>query len=169
MGLRSLAAQAERDYVDDLGFDAGDVAVLIGRPPVVFGREETAGLEEPEDDPPANGSIKDALDAPPLVELLVDVAGETLQVSVRALFPLDGDVLVQLVRYVPSETVEIGRGENAGSTFTYHNIVTEWETMATWNGRDAISVTHEVPGGDDAVVLVQQAGYGPILAAARAR
>ena len=54
-------------------------------------------------------------------------------------------------------------------TIAYHNIVTGWETVATWNGRDALSFSHELEGDDPAVVLVQQAGYGPILAAARAR
>jgi len=36
LGLRTLASQSAREYVNDLGFDEDDVAVLIGRAPVRF-------------------------------------------------------------------------------------------------------------------------------------
>jgi CRISPR-associated endonuclease/helicase Cas3 len=45
LGLVSLASQGAQDYVDDLGFDAGDVAVLVGQPPVRFSEEAQAGNE----------------------------------------------------------------------------------------------------------------------------
>jgi hypothetical protein len=88
---------------------------------------------------------------------------------VTAIGRVGGETLLQLVRYKPSETVKIGRGENAGRTITYYNIVTDWQTVATWNGREPLAVRHPAPGDRPAVVLVQEAGYGPILAAARAR
>jgi hypothetical protein len=112
--------------------------------------------------------LMEALEEPRLVELEVDRDGESITARVRPLKPLQGEMLLQLVRYDPSETVSIGRGENAGHTFTYYNIVTDWETIATWNGREPLSVRHDAPGSAPAVVLVQRSGYGPIVAAARA-
>ncbi len=113
--------------------------------------------------------IMKELDAPRVVGLEVSRQGETVEVRVWPVAELEGDLLLQLVRYEPSETVSIRKGENAGRTITYHNIVTDWEAMATWNGREPLALRHPVPGEDPAVVLVQEAGYGPILAAARAR
>jgi hypothetical protein len=114
-------------------------------------------------------AIMEALELPESVRLDVTRHGDEIEVRVTAIRPLGGEALLQLVRYKPRETVAIDRGENAGRTFTYHNIVTDWQTMATWNGREPLSVRHPAPGDNPAVVLVQQAGYGPILAAARAR
>ncbi|MBM9595238.1 DUF1223 domain-containing protein [Roseitranquillus sediminis] len=101
------------------------------------------------------------------VSLSVTRAGD--RVDVRAMAEAPADLRVHLVRYLPERTVEIERGENAGKTLTYHNIVTRWETIAEWDGRDPLSLSHAVPGDEPAVVLVQAARYGPILAAARLR
>lgn len=43
LGLRVLATQSAKEYVDDLGFSAGDVSVLVGDPPLE--------LREASDDP----------------------------------------------------------------------------------------------------------------------
>lgn len=40
LGLRSLATQSSDEYVNDLGFDGDDVAVLIGQPPVRFENQD---------------------------------------------------------------------------------------------------------------------------------
>ena len=46
LGLRTLADQSARAYVDDLGFASDDVAVLIGEPPLRFDDEDAeAGSE----------------------------------------------------------------------------------------------------------------------------
>ena len=103
------------------------------------------------------------------VRLEVSSEGELVDIVVRAESRVGGDLLVHLVSYEPSETVDISKGENAGRSLTYHNIVTSWETIASWNGRDPLAMRHALPGDDPAVVLVQQANYGPILAAARVR
>ena len=72
---------------------------------------------------------------------------------------------VQLVRYLPQETVAIGRGENAGLTMTYHNIVTAWSTVVTWNGKTDLTVDADVAGPEAVVVIVQEDGPGMIYAA----
>lgn len=41
LGLRTLATQSAQEYVYDLGFDAGDVSMVIGQPPMTY--EECAG------------------------------------------------------------------------------------------------------------------------------
>ncbi len=71
------------------------------------------------------------------------------------------------MRYKPRETVEIGRGENAGKTITYHNIVTEWSQLGTWDGTEPLDLTATIVGTDPVVVLLQRQGHREILAAAR--
>ena len=77
--------------------------------------------------------------------------------------------VVQLVTYQPSETVKIRRGENAGRSITYHNIVQDWERVGTWNGSGTYSYTANVPAGTPVVCLVQNGDSGAILGAARLR
>ncbi len=45
-----------------------------------------------------------------------------------------GPAEVYLVRFLPSADVSIGGGENAGRDLTYTNIVTDWDTIAHWDG-----------------------------------
>ena len=78
-----------------------------------------------------------------------------------------GEVMVQLVRYTPEETVTIERGENAGRTVTYHNIVTDWTVLGRWDGREKLRLDLDLQGAEPAVLLFQSAGYGPIVGAAR--
>ena len=74
-----------------------------------------------------------------------------------------------LVRYTPSQKVDIPRGENAGKSMTYTHIVTEWKDIGDWNGRSPIQESVSVEGDAPVVVLVQAKNHGPILAAARLR
>lgn len=68
-----------------------------------------------------------------------------------------------------SQPVRIGRGENTGKFVTYHNVVRNTRNIAQWDGRkQEISLNlddlkHE--GRDGCAILVQQGGYGAILAA----
>ncbi len=91
------------------------------------------------------------------------------QVSIRAGAGPQGDYAVQLVRYMPRATVDIRRGENAGRTITYANIVTAWDVIGRWDGRAPLNVVATVTGDDAVVVLVQQTGHGAIVGAARLR
>jgi len=91
------------------------------------------------------------------------------QVSIQAGAGPSGDYAVQLVRYLPQATVDIRRGENAGRTLTYANIVTAWDAIASWDGRTPLNLTATVGGSDAIVVLVQQSGHGAILGAAQLR
>ncbi|MCL3882795.1 DUF1223 domain-containing protein [Marivita sp. GX14005] len=79
----------------------------------------------------------------------------------------DADVFV--LRYIPSQTVDIPRGENAGKSITYTHIVTEWHDIGDWNGLDDLSLSVPISGDQPIVVLVQAKNHGPIFAAARLR
>ena len=57
--------------------------------------------------------------------------------------------------------VQIGRGENSGQTFTYHNVVRRWIKLGDWNGQPAtwsIPVAKFKADGVDAVTVVLQSG-----------
>jgi hypothetical protein len=103
----------------------------------------------------------------PDVRLSVTRDGDTLVIRAEADPPLDEPVRVQLVRYKPQETVTIERGENAGKTITYHNIVTSWEGLGDWSGQEPMEITVPFAGNQPGAVIVQSAGPSAILAAAR--
>ena len=77
--------------------------------------------------------------------------------------------VVDLVTYLPEATVDVLRGENAGRTLTYHNIVRDWTRLGSWNGKSPYRATTRVPEGVPVVVLVQARNSGPILGAHRLR
>lgn len=101
------------------------------------------------------------------VRLTVTREGDRLVIRAEADPPLTEPVRVQLVRYKPQETVTIERGENAGKTITYTNIVTSWESLEDWTGQGPLEVTAPFPGTEPGAVIVQQDGPSTILAAAR--
>jgi hypothetical protein len=76
---------------------------------------------------------------------------------------------IYLVRYIPEATVDIARGENAGKTILYRNIVSEWRELDKWDGERPVTIDTVVEGDEPIVVIVQQAGHGPILGAAALR
>ncbi|WP_374427330.1 DUF1223 domain-containing protein [Tabrizicola sp.] len=107
------------------------------------------------------------LEAGTPVRLTVTREGDKLVIRADADPPLDEPVRVQLVRYKPEETVTIERGENAGKTVTYTNIVTSWERIGDWSGREPLELTAPFPGDEPGAVIVQHEGPAAILAAAR--
>ena len=63
--------------------------------------------------------------------------------------------------------VTIPRGENAGHTLPYKDVVREMVLLGHWRGEAA---TFSVPAGDPTLAeaaIVQADGAGPILAAAK--
>ncbi|NCO87617.1 MAG: DUF1223 domain-containing protein [Rhodobacterales bacterium] len=76
-------------------------------------------------------------------------------------------MVVQLVRYVPEQTVEIGAGENIGRHISYANIVTSWEVLTLWTGQAPLALRTATAGDGPVVVIIQAEGPGPVLAAAR--
>lgn len=81
----------------------------------------------------------------------------------------EGSYSIQLVRYRAEDHVEIMGGENAGRTAQFANIVTEWQTVGSWDMMSPLDMTVPLSGDDPVVVIVQEAGQGEIVAAARLR
>lgn len=90
--------------------------------------------------------------------------------QVRAVWVGEGQapaMVVQVVTYSPMEQVEITRGENAGLSTSYHNVVRSWQVVSDWSGAAAFEA-QVMPAGDmPHVVIVQTDGHGAILGAAR--
>jgi hypothetical protein len=104
----------------------------------------------------------------PGARLTVRRAGDVVEIELSdAARPVQ--MVIELVTYMPRRSVSIARGENAGRTLDYHNIVVNWTRVGEWSGggvfRAHASVSPDLPS----VVLVQEAGPGPIVAAARVR
>jgi hypothetical protein len=79
-----------------------------------------------------------------------------------------GGADVWLARYIP-RTVEVAipRGENAGHTLPYTDVVREMALIGHWRGE---AETFSLPSGDSGLAeaaIVQANGAGPILAAAK--
>jgi hypothetical protein len=103
------------------------------------------------------------------VTLSVARTGSGLTIAASAAAQLTPPAVVQLVRYTPSATVDIQRGENAGRRLSYSNIVTEMRVVGNWDGRSALQLSEPLTGDQPVVVLIQRDGHGAILAAARLR
>lgn len=111
-------------------------------------------------------AIAQARGLPPQVQLSLERHGGQLYLKAST-GGQSGPMVVQLVRYMPQETVAIKHGENAGKTVTYRNIVTKWQRVADWTGEPPLDMVLPIEGDQPAVVLLQQQGPGNILAAAR--
>lgn len=104
--------------------------------------------------------------APRTVMLEAELTGDRAQLSLHGTgAPAD----VVMVRYTPEAAVQIRRGENAGQNLPYSHIVTSLARVAGWDGRTPLELEVPVPGAAGAVLLVQETGHGPILAAAKLR
>lgn len=96
-------------------------------------------------------------------------SGGKLGISAKLTRAASPEMVVQLVTYTPRQTVEIKRGENAGKTLTYHNIVRDWIVVGTWDGSSDFTASVPVPSGLHVAVLVQERNAGRMLGAAKAR
>jgi hypothetical protein len=109
--------------------------------------------------------IRDHGAAPNGVSIALHRHGDRLEITGAASAAFGADAMVQLVRFSPEETVDIRRGENAGRTLTYSNIVTHWDVVGAWDGASGLDMTVPVSGGAPVVVIIQEAGPGAVLAA----
>jgi hypothetical protein len=97
------------------------------------------------------------------VAITADRSGGWVRIAAQSASKMPMEV--HLVGFSKEDVVKIKRGENAGKTITYYNTVREWVTLRDWDGRKQLSLRHKAPQGDQAVVIVQQAGHGPIVGA----
>ena len=100
------------------------------------------------------------------VTLQVMRQGANVVIRAQSNPPLANGVQVQLVRFIPKETVSIRTGENAGRIIDYYNIVTSWAVVGQWGGSDDLQLTVPAGGGQGIAVILQAEGPGRIYAAA---
>lgn len=93
--------------------------------------------------------------------------GDTLRVALSPAAGPVGPADVQLFAYTPSSEVGITAGQNAGRTVLYSNVVTQWNTLAQWDGQSALEFDFSPAPEGPLAVLVQRRGLGKILAADR--
>lgn len=132
---------------------------------IVDGRDEIAGAKPMQlAEAIARGAAHDRR-----VEIEVSRQGGAV---VARLTPRDGlgegPFDVHIVQYAPLLQVEITRGENAGRRMDYANVVRDWRRLGRWDGTAPAEFRTQVDPGLRAAILVQRAGLGPIVAAARA-
>jgi hypothetical protein len=105
---------------------------------------------------------------PSPVDLTLERNGDTVTVDATA-NGATGPFVVQMVRYTAKSEVRITRGENAGNTYSYANVVNDWTLLDEWDGSKPYSVTADLDADAPVVVILQRQKFGPILAAARLR
>jgi len=91
-------------------------------------------------------------------------AGIRIELVPMGAEPLEADIF--LVRYTSGETVMIERGENAGKTIDYVNVVRDWQSLGRWDGKGPAVVNVATAEAGDYVVIIQAPGPGLIYAAA---
>lgn len=96
-------------------------------------------------------------------------SGNTLAITARAAANVRKTVVVQVVRYIPQVSRDIRRGENAGKTIVYHNVVTSWQDVARWNTSAPLSLQVSLSGDSPVAVIIQDGADGPVLGAAQLR
>jgi hypothetical protein len=148
----------QRDYARAIG------SRTIYTPQLIIGGQDRIEGFAPEE---TAEQLQKHLAGAPAVQLSVTRTGDTLVIKADAKPSLKAPLRLQLVRYVPEETVTIERGENAGKTITYHNIVTSWEALGDWSGQEPMEITVPFAGSQPGAVLLQAEGPAAILAAVR--
>lgn len=103
---------------------------------------------------------------PRTVDLELSRDGGTLVVEAEAVAALDAPLTVQLLRYQPESTVHIKRGENAGRTISYANVVTEMTVLGDWDGSALLRLEAEAGGDAPVAVLLQKKGGAGMIEAA---
>ncbi|MDG1352972.1 MAG: DUF1223 domain-containing protein [Sulfitobacter sp.] len=99
----------------------------------------------------------------------LDVRREGGRINVQGSIPVGvvGPMDIHVLHVTPKQTTEITRGENRSHTFEYTNIGHDLKLAGTWDGLSPLEMSVDMSGDDPVVVLVQLAGAGPIVAAAR--
>ncbi len=101
----------------------------------------------------------------PMLDLILSTSGNTLNIQVSANVSGLPASEIFLVRVIPEATTSIKRGENAGKTISYVNVVEEMTWIADWNGRSNVDVGASLDSKSQYVVLIQAKDFGPILGA----
>jgi len=133
---------------------------------IIGGQEHLVGTHEK--DASALIARHAAADTGVTLSAVRDQAGQ-ITITGEARAGVAGPLVIYLVRYEPHQTVDISRGENAGRTVDYANVVTDWTALGEWDLSSPLMVQMKAQGDRPAVVILQRKNAGPILAAAHLR
>jgi hypothetical protein len=133
---------------------------------IIGGQEHLVGTHEK--DASALIARHSAADTGVTVSAVRDQAGQ-ITITGEARTGVAGPLVIYLVRYEPHQTVNISRGENAGRTVDYANVVTDWTALGEWDLSTPLMLQMKAQGDRPAVVILQRKDAGPILAAAHLR
>jgi hypothetical protein len=104
-----------------------------------------------------------------LVALSTRTDADGVTINTAALADLPVDATFWLVKVTPRVDVLIERGENAGRTGTYYNVVREFSAIGSWAGTSkSTSLPRAALAGctpGTCAILLQQGGTGSILGA----
>lgn len=175
-----IALSLHVDYWDYLGWEdafadpyftarqkryarAADAKMIYTPQLIIDGVERLQGAREDE----IRSVIAQRKELPARVALSISRTDAGLSIAAEADPPLSRPALIHVVRYLPSRDVAIERGENAGKSMSYRNIVSSWSAIAEWGGQAPLNFTTEMLGDEPVVVIVQEQGPGPVLAVAQ--
>lgn len=150
--------ERQQDYAQAAGAEAVFTPQIV-----VEGRMGVVGSDK--------GAVDRALSlafrhVPPGPKLTVRREGDRLFITAPPDPGLGDEVSVELFRYQPEATIEIGAGENEGKRVRYVNIVTGVSELARWDGDMPLELTVEVPGPRRNVVVLQDPAPGAVVAVA---
>lgn len=78
-----------------------------------------------------------------------------------------GPFVIQLVRMLSEQTVSISRGENAGQTISYSNVVSGFDILQQWDGTSPVELQADVGEAEQIAVVIQRGADGPVVGAAK--
>ncbi|MEW9921440.1 DUF1223 domain-containing protein [Marimonas sp. MJW-29] len=149
---RAYAARGNRNSVYTPEMIVGGVTDIVGAKPMKLSKAITDHARQS-----AGASLSLARE------------GDSLRIEAMPLGQIEAPVTVHMLRYTPLASTKIKRGENAGKTLDYANIVEGWTVLGEWDGTGPLEMTAEVTGDKPVVVILQHDRVGPIVAAARLR
>ncbi len=131
---------------------------------VINGSEHVVG-NSPTD---VTDMINRHLQTPATINMQANRDGGEVHVKAEPLGDIGGPFVVQLVQFMPEKTVKITRGENAGRTISYANVVTSMAQVGTWDGSEPLDLAVAVETDGPVAILIQRrGGTGLVEAAAR--
>ena len=130
---------------------------------IVNGRDRVEGNQPSK----VTGAVAKGLAIGSDVALTLTRDGDKVVIRASSGAAIPAGTRVQLVRYTKNATVDIKRGENAGRSVTYFNIVTSWADVGEWSGDQPLEISAKAAGAAPVVVIIQAGGFAEILAAAQ--
>jgi hypothetical protein len=130
---------------------------------IVQGKRDVSGLRADA----IETAVRSEQQGYPVVEVRMEPHADKLMCVIA---PRSGQVsgTVWVAKYTLEATVAIERGENAGRSITYHNVVTSLDRFGDWTGSAPDEYPMPMPEPGHGVAVWLQAGdSGPVLAVAK--